>query len=81
MKLNQALAERDLVPGEIERTVVLERPLSNKVSRARSHHSFVWTLSGTDRKRIDEASKYMASFEAVSPTVYWGASQVASNKR
>jgi hypothetical protein len=78
IKLNNELASRKMVPEEIERTVVVERSLTDKQSKARSRHTFVWTLSGTDRKRIAQASRYMASFESVTAAEYWRIPTVAA---
>ncbi len=58
MELNQAIAERDLVPLEITRTI------DGKV--ARSRHLVTWTLSGEDRKKIERAGTYMTEFSSVS---------------
>jgi hypothetical protein len=79
--LNAVLAKHQLVPREVERIVVLDRPLANKQLRARSRHSFVWALSGTDRNRIEQAARHNANFEAVSPGEYWQVRSVASNDR
>lgn len=81
LELNSALAQRGLIPAEIERTVVLDRPITNKTLHARSQHLFVWTLSGTDQKRIEKAGQDLASFESVSLSQYWQAGSVASRQR
>jgi hypothetical protein len=57
MELNKALAERDLIPWEITRTI--------DGKSARSRHLVTWTLSGEDRKKIERAGTYMAQFTAV----------------
>jgi hypothetical protein len=72
LELNSALADRELVPEEIEREVVLEGRFANKKTRVRSKHSFVWLLSGTDRKRIEKADRLRAEYSpAVSLAEYW----------
>jgi hypothetical protein len=81
LELNGALAGHGLVPEEIERTVVLDRPLANKTLRARSRHIFVWTLSSTDQKRIDKAGQNLAAFESVGLGQYWQAYTVAARDR
>jgi hypothetical protein len=58
MELNKSLAERDLIPLEITRTI------GGKVVRSR--HLVTWTLSGEDRKRIERAGTYLAEFQPVS---------------
>jgi hypothetical protein len=79
LELNAALADRELVPEEIEREVVLERRFGNKKSRVRSKHSFVWMLSGTDRKRIERAGRLRAEYSpAVSLSEYWRIPALAS---
>ena len=81
LELNELLASHGLVPEEIERTFVREKRLTNQTQRARSRHLFVWTLSGTDRKRIEKASECLTSFESVAPAQYWRAPSVASRTR
>lgn len=58
MELNSSLAERDLIPLEITRTI------GGKT--ARSRHLVTWTLSGEDRKKIERAGTYMTEFPSVS---------------
>lgn len=58
MELNRSLAERDLIPHEITRTI--------EGKTARSRHLITWTLSGEDRKRIERAGSYMTEFSSVS---------------
>jgi hypothetical protein len=81
LELNAAVAERTLVPEEIERTVVLDRPLANKTMKARSRNIFLWSLSGTDQKRIEKASTNLAKFETVDLGRYWQANSVAKQDR
>jgi hypothetical protein len=69
LELNRELADRGLVPQDIERTVVLGG-LFRKPQIARSHHIVVMTISGTDRRRIDEAGGYLSSFAKVSLADY-----------
>jgi hypothetical protein len=78
IELNRAMAERQLIPEEIERIVVLDRPLADKELRARSRHCFHWTLTATDRKRIETVGRYLATFQKVTPGQYWNVRQVAS---
>lgn len=59
LKLNSALAEHNVVPVEIRRTVKSES------SALRSTHLFTWRLSREDRERIDQTQSYLASFKKV----------------
>ncbi len=66
LELNKQLAERELLPVEITRTIPPTNPLTGKRIEVRSHHLVSWALSGEDRKRIDRAGTYLAEFRAVS---------------
>ena len=81
IELNQSLAEHHLVPEEIERTIIVDRSLGDKQYRARSRHTFIWTLSSTDRKRIERAGREQSAFRAVNPAEYWQVARVASKNR
>ena len=76
--LNAALAERNMIPQKIERTILIDRPVADKKYVARSEHTTNWLLSTTDRRRIDRASRYIATFQQVTPDAYWEVGQVAS---
>jgi hypothetical protein len=65
LELNKQLAERELLPVEITRTIPPSNPLTGKRIEVRSHHLVSWALSGEDRKRIDRAGTYLAEFRAV----------------
>jgi hypothetical protein len=77
LELNRELADRGLVPQDIERTIRLSR-LFSKPEKARSHHVIGTTISGTDRRRIDQAGGYLVSFTKVSPREYMQGEAVAS---
>ncbi|MFV1964090.1 MAG: hypothetical protein ACC628_01610, partial [Pirellulaceae bacterium] len=62
LELNRALEDRELVPQEVDREIVIAGRFGSKELRARSIHSFVWMLSGTDRKRVEKASRLRAEF-------------------
>jgi hypothetical protein len=62
LALNQALAERELIPLEVMRTTLGVR---NKKLELKSQHRFNWTLSGKDRKKIEHAGDMMATYQAV----------------
>ena len=71
LALNQALADRDLIPLDITRTTPAAGPLGKKLE-LRSEHRVNWALAGEDMKRIDRASDMMATFEAISYDEYRG---------
>jgi len=76
IELNRALAERNLLPQEIERTTVTNRRLV-----VRSVHTVNWILSNTDAKRIEKAARQLAEFREVKLVEYWGASDLATAGR
>lgn len=59
LELNSSLEKYGVMPVEIRRTLK-----ANK-SMLRATHLFSWRLSREDRARLDEARKYLASFEKV----------------
>jgi hypothetical protein len=65
LELNKATAARGLIPEEVELTVVPPNLLTGRKLVVRSHHLVNWLLSNTDRKRVDEAGKYLADFQTV----------------
>jgi hypothetical protein len=69
LALNQALAERDLLPREITRTITPPGRLSKKLE-VKSRHLVNWKLSNKDRKEIERASECMATFRSVSYDEY-----------
>ncbi len=68
IELNRILNEEGLLPVRIERTLVRGR----KKSQVHSEHASNWTLSNTDRRRIDQAGQMMAELPSVSPLKFWG---------
>ena len=77
LELNRELSDRGLLPQDIERTVLLGG-LFRKPERARSHHVVGTAISGTDRRRIDEAGGYLVSFAKVTLADYVQLATVAS---
>jgi hypothetical protein len=61
LALDQALAERGLIPIEIERT----DSAPGRKLEVRSHHLINWILSKQDRQRITEAGNYLAELKEV----------------
>jgi len=78
IELNRILNEKGLLPVKIERTAMLPVQIEGtalrkkKKSTARSEHASYWTLSNTDRRRIDHAGHLMANLRTVSLKEYWG---------
>jgi hypothetical protein len=72
LAVNAALRERKELPKRLERTV--ERtglgPLPNKSVTIRSEHVIAWRLVDSDRRRIDQAADYLASFKEVPLQAY-----------
>jgi hypothetical protein len=83
LTLNQSLAERELLPFEITRTIPASNPLSKKLD-LRSEHRVNWTLSGEDRKKIDRAADMIATYNLIGYDQYRTADSkpaVASSKQ
>ncbi|MCB9936848.1 MAG: hypothetical protein H6823_01265 [Planctomycetaceae bacterium] len=77
LELNSELASRGLLPQDIERTVT-HGGLFSKPQKARSHHVVGTAISGSDRRRIDEAGGYLVSFAKVSPAEYMQLGKLAA---
>jgi hypothetical protein len=80
LALNQALAEHELLPLEITRTIPASGPLDKK-QELRSEHRWNWSLSGEDRKKIERASNMMATFQVVSFDDYRGPTAKAATSK
>ena len=65
LAVNAALAERGLLPLEITRTFPASTRFGSDI-QVKSRHLVNWTLSGEDRRKIDEAGTWLANFKAVS---------------
>ena len=81
IQLDKALAERNLIPEEIERTLVFDQRIGDKEVVVRSRHITNWILSSTDRKRIDQVGRFMANFKKVGLAEYWRLNKVAARER
>lgn len=66
IELNKAIAERGLIPEEVERRIAPKNRLVGRELVVRSQHNIVWQLTNTDRKRIEKAGTDMVSFQSVS---------------
>jgi hypothetical protein len=81
LELNEALADRNLLPLEVERSLVVDRPVGNKTLHAKSKHTITWLISGTDQGRIDQTAHDLAKFREVLPSEFWMESlKTARNK-
>jgi hypothetical protein len=78
IQLNQALAEKGLMPSEVERTIDLADGLVGRKQKVRSRHSAVWVLSKKDRDELARADRYLADFRTVSLQDYWRKATVGS---
>ena len=73
LEVNKAVAERDLVPYEVTRTI--------GKSVVRSRHLVTWTLSGEDRKRIERAGTLLAELKDVKFEEYRAATATGSKSQ
>jgi hypothetical protein len=64
LALDKALAERQLLPLEITRTIQPAGLLTREIT-VKSRHLVNWTLSGEDERRIERAGEHLATFQAV----------------
>lgn len=71
LELNKALAERGVMPEQIERTIVTPRLTGNRTELARSRHNFNWTVSAKDHRDIDRVGDYLNEFTPVEADVYF----------
>lgn len=70
IRLNKVLADKNLVPEEVTRTLVNKSGFLEKRYTATSRHLLNWQLTNTDRKRIDTVSDYLTSFRSVTYREY-----------
>jgi hypothetical protein len=78
IELDRALAQRRLVPEEVELTLLPKNRLLGRKIELHSKHAFIWELGQTDFKRIETAGQYLATFETVSFQRYREPSGVAA---
>jgi hypothetical protein len=71
LALNEELGRRELMPREVTRSISPANPLARK-DVVKSKHLVNWTLSGEDRRRIERAGDWLATFPAVSYDDYRG---------
>ena len=70
LELNQALAQHNILPASIQRTMKSGNPLLGKSIVARSEHAIAWRLVRQDQALIDRAAGYRAEFKNVNFGVY-----------
>jgi hypothetical protein len=63
LRLNAALARRNVIPLKVELTRRGEEPI-------RAEHDFTWRLSREDHDRIDDANTARTAFRTVSTKEY-----------
>jgi hypothetical protein len=64
LELNRELANRQWLPKEITRTLVIDK-LLRKRQEVSSKHIVAWQLTNTDRRRIQDVAGYQAVFRKV----------------
>jgi hypothetical protein len=77
IRLNAELAQRQMLPEEVQRTIGF-RP---RLQRAKARHLVVWDLSAKDRKWIETAGEQIASFEMVGADVFFFQPNAGSAKK
>lgn len=79
MELNRALAERNLMPEEIQRTMTVGR-FPPRQLEARTQHLMNWILSDQDHKQIRRVGDQLQEFTSVSLQEFIGAASVPQEK-
>jgi hypothetical protein len=78
LELNRELAERELIPFEVDLTIVVPGRLgSSRKLEMKTRHLVNWALGTNDRKRIESVSQQIGKFEAVSFETYTKPEKVA----
>jgi len=75
MQLNQLMAEKGLIPKEVEREIVMKNVLPAKKIKVRALSSVYWQLNTEDQKKIHHADDQMATFAAAAPDQYFQLAQ------
>ncbi|MGE0610049.1 MAG: hypothetical protein AB7O62_23360 [Pirellulales bacterium] len=67
LRVNQSLAEQELVPTEVRLTVVgpNQIPTARVQSKYRTQHHVVWALSAADKRRLEQTAQDLVTFEEV----------------
>jgi hypothetical protein len=80
MELNKLLAEKGLIPEDVERVVTIANVFPPKKIEARSHHLVNWRLSDQDHKQIRKVGDQIQSLSAVTVNVYFELDKLADNE-
>ena len=81
LELNRRLAQRNWIPTRVDLTVRLKNsPLTSSTTKLHSEHRTVWRLVEQDRRRIEKAGRYLASFKQVSLETYRRKTQATANR-
>lgn len=73
LELNRDLAESNLLPESIERTVTAKSQQGfSRTDKVRTLHHFNWLLSQDDKKRIEDANDNLSKYKSISPDEYLG---------
>jgi hypothetical protein len=70
LELNAVLERNGEIPESVQLTLAAQNRLMGKPTMLRSEHELTMRLLPTDRKRIDEAGKYLVTFPEVSMEEY-----------
>lgn len=66
MELDRELAQRNLMPAEIARTIVIAGTLRNRKEEVLTRHHINWILSSKDHDRIQRVAQQIGDFKTVS---------------
>lgn len=83
IEMNRALAAKEMVPTEIERTIFTPTLTGKRTDIIRTKHLFNWRLSTQDRRRIERVGDLLSSpdLASVSPEEYLGFDGVKAGKK
>ncbi len=79
IQLNSEMAKRGLIPKTVERTITTTRGLKENKQTLRSQHLANWRLSNTDRRSIDRAGTYLATYPTVTFREYFQLPDMAAD--
>jgi hypothetical protein len=65
IELSREIAQRDFVPAEITRTIVVPATLRNRKQELLTRHHVNWILSSTDHARIQRVAQQIGDFKTV----------------
>lgn len=79
--LNKDLAEKGLVPVEIELALQADSSLPARKMNLRSKHAFTWRLLQTDQEKISRAGSQSTEYKLVTSETYFGLGRVAERPK